>query len=535
MNLSRASIGAITAVWIVSTVLWLTPGLTRPDGVAYFLYMPSTLFDRDLLFFDEWAQTGLIRDGQLLFKDVTETQHLSNHWTVGTSLAWYPAFLVAELVARLQGAGGSGFSVGHITAAAFTSAVAGLLMMLAGASLARRWFSERASTAAAIAIWFGSPLAWYSLRHSTMSHAISALVCAGVVMLSLRLRDHPSRTTLLALGLALGYACAVRPQNILIGIVPLLVSPIRPLLRQWHVVLLGGLIGGLPQIVVSQFIYGGPLVFVNIGGRAHGWQMFSTFRPLETIVTWWHGMATWTPLVLVAIAGFALIYRKDRGLGRAAIAAFCAQWLALSILERWFWGGASFGQRRFDSITIFFILGLAAVFDTLPRWLSIVIAALTTLWTMGLFIAAGEINLNRFQLPPELFEAFLRGLERRAWITPLGYLPHHFRGTVFVTVLAIAPLLAMLLWAAWRGRRFAVPVATCYLLAMSAFLVWCGMHPKFDRLAAGFIVRDLRGELTSAGARDTIGLLRDEAEYMRRVGRTEEAEAALREAAAIRP
>ena len=535
MNLSRASIGIIIAVWIVSTALWLTPGLTRPDGVAYFLYMPSTLFDRDLLFFDEWAQTGLARNGQLLFKDVTETGHLSNHWTIGASLAWYPSFLVAESIARLSGEGGSGFSVGHITGAAFTSAVAGLLTMLAGASLARRWFSEGASTGAAIAMWLASPLAWYSLRHATMSHAISALVCSVVVFLSLRLRDDPSRSTLLGLGLAVGYACAVRPQNILIAVVPLLVSPARRLLGQWHVLLLGGLIGGLPQLIASQFIYGGPLVFVNIGGRAHGWQMFSTFRPLETMFSWWHGMITWTPLLLIAIAGFALLHRADRGLGRAAIAAFGSQWLALSVLERWFWGGASFGQRRFDSVTIFFILGLAAVFHALPRWLSIVLAALTTAWTMGLFIAAGTLNLNRFQPPAELYAAFGRGFESGEWITPLGYVPAQYRATVFVAVLATAPLLAVLALMAWRARRFAAPIAACLLVAMSAFLLWCGLHPVYDPVARAFIVRHLRGELTSAGARDTIGLLRDEAEYMRRVGRTEEAEAALREAAAIRP
>ena len=535
MNLSRASIGVIVAVWVVSTVLWLTPGLTRPDGVAYFLYMPSTLFDRDLLFFDEWAQTGLVRDGQLLFKDVTATGHLSNHWTVGTSLAWYPQFLAAEGVAQMQGHGGSGFSVGHVTAAAFTSAVAGLLTMLAGASLARRWFSDGVSAAAAVAIWFGSPLAWYSLRHATMSHAISALVCSAVVFLSLRLRDAPSRATLLALGLAIGYACAVRPQNILIAVVPLLVASPRTLFKQAHFVMLGGLIGGLPQIVVSLFLYGGPLVFVNIGGRAHGWQMFTTFRALETIFSWWHGMATWTPLLVVAIAGFALLLKTDRGIARAAIAAFSAQWLALSILERWFWGGASFGQRRFDSITIFFILGLAAVFHRLPRWLSVAIAAVTTTWTMALFIAAGTLNLNRFQLPHELYAAFLRGLREGAWITPLGYLPAQFRAAVLVSLLGVAPLLALLVWAAWRGRRFAVPAAAGYLLGMSAFLAWCGMHPKYGPVAQDFLVRHLRGELTSAGARDTIGLLRDEAEYLRRVGRSAEAEAALREAAAIRP
>jgi hypothetical protein len=57
----------------------------------------------------------------------------------------------------------------------------------------------------------------------------------------------------------------------------------------------------------------------------------------------------------------------------------------------------------------------------------------------------------------------------------------------------------------------------------------------YDDVARVMLARHARGQLTSAAARDTIGLLRDEAEYMHRVGRHEEAEQALCEAAAIRP
>jgi predicted RNase H-like HicB family nuclease len=48
----------------------------------------STYFDRDLLFFDEWAQVRLIHDGRILFKDVTETGHLREHLTQNLSIDW---------------------------------------------------------------------------------------------------------------------------------------------------------------------------------------------------------------------------------------------------------------------------------------------------------------------------------------------------------------------------------------------------------------------------------------------------------------
>jgi hypothetical protein len=550
---SAAGTGAVVAVWLVTTLLWLTPGLTRPDGVGYYAYLTSTWFDRDLLFIDEWAQAGLIRNGQFLFKDITATNHLSNHWTAGASLAWYPAFVAADGVGRWAlgvreaSAAGDGqaraseslppnaqrqLSAMHIAAVTFMSALAGLFVLLSGVHIARRFFSEGIAVAAAIAIWLGSPLAWYSLRHASMSHALSAAVCSGVVLLSLRLREEMTLKRVFSLGLAIGFACAVRPQNIAIALVPLFIADLRPLIRRAHALLLGGLIAALPQLIVSTILYGGPLVFVNIGGRAHSWQMFARFRPLETIFSWYHGLATWTPLLAIAIVGLVLLHRHDRGLARAGLATFAAQWLLLSSLERWFWGGASFGQRRFDSCTIFFILGIAAVLHRLPRWLAATLTIAATAYTMVLFIAATQLNLNRFQTPDQLFAAFQNALSDPAWRSFLGFTPKPLHATVLLAALVTTIVVTLIFLI---GRKAGTIIATVYLLAMSAFYAWCGVHPHYGEVERFMLARHVRGQLTSAAARDTIGLLRDEAEYMHRVGRHEDAEAALREAAAIRP
>lgn len=506
----KAAVVAVVAVWLVTTLLWLTPGLTRPDGAGYYAYLPSTWFDHDLLFFDEWAQVRLVRDGKILFKDVTATGHLSNHWTAGASLAWYPAFVAADLVAR-----GDGFQVMYVAAVAFTSAVAGLFVLLAGLKLS-------GNAVAAIAIWLGSPLAFYSLRHATMSHAISAAACAAVVLLSLRLRKMLDTKSCLAVGMAIAFACATRPQNIVIGLVPLLLVP--AVLKRAHVILLGALIAALPQFIVSQTLWGAPLAFVNIGGRAHPWQMFSTFRPFETLFSWYHGLATWTPLLVLAIAG--LFCLRDKALARAGLITFAAQWLLLSVLERWFWGGASFGQRRFDGCTIFFILGLAALLDRLPRWLGIILTVVATTWTMLLFIAVPRLNLNAYRPPSELLTAFrAAGPE---WRTFLGYTPPQLRMDVLIAIAVSAVVLALVALAA---RKYGTAMALAYLVAMSAFFAWCGTHPKHDALSRQLIATPM----PSGSALDTITLLRYEADYMERTGRTDAAAKARAEAARIVP
>ena len=480
----------------------------------------------------------LIRGNDIAFKDVTATGHLSNHWTAGASLAWYPAFAAAHLVAR-----GDGFQVLYVAAVACTSALAGLFVLLAGLRIANVLFPGRSGRVAAIAIWLGSPLAFYSLRHAIMSHAISAAACAAVVLLSLRIRVEDRQSCLspfaadprkarlpllayLAVGMAVGFACATRPQNITIALVPLLIAPSS--LRRAHVMFVGALIAALPQLIVSQTLWGAPLAFVNIGGRAHPWQMFATFRPFETLFSWYHGLATWTPLLLVAAIGLFFVARRDRALARAGLVTFVAQWLLLSLLERWFWGGASFGQRRFDSCTIFFIIGLAALLAQVPRWLGALLTIVPTVWTLMLFIASSRLNLNRYQAPSELLDAFLTSAQEPQWRTLLGYAPPQFRGEI-----AVAALIATIAFAALAvaARRHGTLLALAYFAGMSAFFAWCGAHPKHDARTRALIA----APRVSGSARDTIALLRHEADYMQRTGRPAEARKALEEARAVRP
>jgi hypothetical protein len=527
---SAAAVAAVVLVWLVTTLLWLTPGLTRPDGAGYFAYLPSTYFDRDLLFFDEWNEVRLIRDGQILFKDKTQTGHLSNHWTAGAALAWYPAFVAADVVAR-----GNGFQVMYVAAVAFTSALAGLVVLWCGLRAVRElWvegcgFRGLCGAIACIAIWLGSPLAFYSTRHATMSHAISAAACAAVVMLSLRLRSplNSQLTThnLFAIGLAIGFACATRPQNVTIGLVPFLLLPAT--LKRAHVIAAGALLAALPQLIVSQTLWGAPLAFVNIGAEAHPWRMFETFRPLETLFSWYHGLATWTPLLMIAIGGLVLLWKHDRALARAGLVTFISQWLLLSLLERWFWGGLSFGQRRFDSCTLFFIIGLAAFLRSFPR-LGTLLTALTTAWTMVLFIAVPKFNLNKYQSPGDLIFAFRDAVAEPQWRTFLGYAPPQLRGEIVIAMLVTTVTFAAIYVLA---RKQGTILAAVYLACMSAFFLWCGMHPKHDALSRTLIATPM----PSGALVGTAGLLRDEADYLMRTGRMEEARKALRESNEIRP
>jgi hypothetical protein len=333
------------------------------------------------------------------------------------------------------------------------------------------------------------------------------------------------RQSAFAIGLAIGFACTVRPQNAPIALVPLFFGW-RLAVGGWRSMLGGALLAALPQFVVSQTLWGAPLAFVNIGGQAHPWQMFATFRPFETLFSWYHGLVTWTPLLAIALIGLVLLRKRDRALAHAGLALFAAQWLVLSVLERWFWGGASFGQRRFDSCTIFFIIGVAAFLERVPRWLGALTVTAATAWTMLLFVASSRLNLNRYQTPSELLDAFGAALGDPRWHAPFGFMPPEMRGGVllafFITTLVILAI-------GFAARKAPVAVAAAYLVLMSGFFAWCGMHPKYDPWTRALIARNR----TSGATRDTVTLLLYEADYMERTGRPAEAAKARAEAAGM--
>src|SRR5581483_8386873 len=298
-------------------------------------------------------------------------------------------------------------------------------------------------------------------------------------------------------------------------LVPLLLAPTK----RFGWVIAGALLGGLPQVIVSQVLWGSPLAFANVGAVGNDWQAFTHVRLIETIFSPYHGLAPWTPLLVFALAGFVFIYRDDRRLGTAAITMFVIQWVMVSTLDRAFWGGAAFGQRRFDNCTIFFILGLAALFSRIPRWAAIAVSTICCTWTLALFFAPLDLNLP--QTAEQLVSAAMHGPWRLSFVPPAARL------TVWTMMLATA-LFLLALGAA--VRKHATVAAAVYLASCSVFLAFCGLRD--DTTPWNDLIARNRAHPTGT-VRTTVLVIRNEARWLRSEGRIEEAQRAEAEAAKV--
>jgi hypothetical protein len=518
----------LIAVWAVSLFLWMVPGYVKPDGAGYAAYLPSALIDHDLLLFDEWARLGMIRGEAIAFTNVTPNGHLSDHWTVGPAVAWLPAYLAADaaraMVPMLRGFPRNGFSLPYAIAILASSAMAGLLVLLLGAQAAVPIANRFAATLAAIGIWFGSPLLWYSLRHATMGHAVSAAACAVVVAIALSLRREITVWKIVAAGLACGFAFAVRPQNLTFVIVPMIVAGSLPLLRRSWIAAIGFVVGCLPELVVSQVLYGRPLAFAS-SGEANDWHSFERVRPFLPLVSWYHGMWTWTPLLALSLIGLVLLWRDERRLAAAGIVTFILQWLIIAALDRSFWGMLAFGQRRFDSCTIFFLIGLAALLARLPRWLAALVVAFGSAWTMLLFFAVRHLDLNEYIPPRKLWDAAIFSLRHDDNFQFLQSVPPQMRVAVFVLTLIAIAVFAL----AAIAIRAHPAVAAAYLIAISAILAWCGSHDA-ERIARYRPLIEANRRGPDGHALDYLGLLRFEAAYFHATGDDAEAANSRRDA-----
>src|SRR5205823_13443310 len=142
-------------------------------------------------------------------------------------------------------------------------------------------------------------------------------------------------------------------------------------------------------------------------GGATAWHSFERVRPFLPLFSWYHGMWTWTPLLALSLIGLMLLWRDDRRLAAAGIATFILQWIIIAAFDRSLWGLLAFGQRRFDSCTIFFLIGLAAFLVRLPRWLAALVVPAGSGWPILHYFAWAHLGFTQYVPPERLWDARL--------------------------------------------------------------------------------------------------------------------------------
>jgi hypothetical protein len=394
----------------------------RGDGVGYYAYVRSALIDHDLHFENDYLQANesfvlskVDAQGKLLPSLYTKTGYVKNHFSVGPAILWAPALLAvheAVLMASHLGAriSADGYSRPYLLAMALTTAVYGFLSLLLAFQIARKYFDEKLALLATIGIWMASSLPVYMYFNPSWSHAHSAFAVALFLWYWERTRDGRTTGQWTILGLLAGLMGNVYYPNAILLIFPALevgrlllvdrqrtgatVVPIHKLASDCGVFLLTFVVSLLPTFATRQIIYGNP--FETGYPPVWTWHWASPVF-LKVLFSSDHGMFSWTPVLFLAVIGLPFLFARDRLLGGGALLSFLAYYYFIASYPDWD-GLSSFGNRFFVSLTPIFILGLAALLNSLSSWMArparalgvaCTVIGLLIVWNVGLIFQWG--------------------------------------------------------------------------------------------------------------------------------------------------
>jgi hypothetical protein len=406
---------------LLAIIFLLTLPLSNPwvrgDGVGYYAFARSLLVEHRLDFTKDWlaANTSFRMgrtdaQGNIVMDEYTATGHLDNHFAVGPAILWSPFLVVAHagvlLCDRLGGQiPADGFSKPYTVAMAVGTALYGFLALMISFVLARRYVAERWAFLATLGIWFASSLPVYMYFNPSWSHAHSAFMVALFIWYWIRTRAARTWVQWILLGAIGGLMMDVYYISGVLLLLPCLESlagywegfhaTARESIRRLFLknIAFGATVFVLfaPTLISKKIIYGSYLTF----GYRESW-FWSSPAFFRTAFSADHGLFSWTPILLLAVAGLFILGRRDRVLSWYLIAIFVGYLYAIGCYQNWD-GLSSFGNRFFVSLTSIFVIGLAAFFDWLASALterraaivSVSATAVLTLWNLGLIFQWG--------------------------------------------------------------------------------------------------------------------------------------------------
>lgn len=432
--------GILVALFLAT--LPLVNPWVRGDGVGYYAFARATLIEHRLDFTKDWQfANGSFRmgrvdaNGQLNPGQFTATGHIDNHFAIGPAIMWSP-FLIAThvgviMVDRLGGqTAADGFSQPYRLAMALGTALYGFLAIFISFRLARRYVPEQWAFLASMGIWFGSSLPVYMYFNPSWAHAPSAFAVALFVWYWVRTRGERSLWQWIFFGLLAGLMMDCYYLNAALLLLPVSDSIARyrriftgKIDQSAQTLLLGNaafatalLLAFLPTLITKKIIYGS---FFS-SGYTERW-FWQSPALLQVCFSSNHGLFSWTPILVPAVAGLFLLRKYDRALALSLLAVIAVYLYGVGSYQDWH-GLSSFGNRFFVSLTVVFVLGLAGFVASVAQvwrerkayifaWSGV---AALVIWNLGLVFQWGmhlipergpviwrDVAYNQFALVPE--------------------------------------------------------------------------------------------------------------------------------------
>lgn len=322
------------------------------DRAGYYIYLPATFFyhfDTRKMPADLDIRTG---GG---FSIDTLRNKLDTKYTYGVALLASPFFFASALVSRIAGYDSeNGFSMIYMRMMSLAAVVYLLLGLWFLKKFLDNYFRHSVNIFVIMVIFFGTNLFYYSVIDGMMSHVYSFFLFSLFLFSLQKFQVSRSYRYFILLSITLSVAILIRPTNVLPGLLFFTWDASSP--AEWSKrfkqflkpsYILGFLailaIVFLPQLIYWKYLSGN---WLHFSYRDEGFTNWRHPMIAEVLFSPVNGLFTHSPVVLLFLAGIAIMIfqRKSNGWPIAVVfvmvALICASW------KMWYFG-CSFGQRSF--------------------------------------------------------------------------------------------------------------------------------------------------------------------------------------------
>lgn len=393
----------LIVIFMLLTPIFLTPVIYGYDGSGYYVYLRSTVIDKDLDLENEYAHYK----EKFPYINVginPETGKVLNQYTIGTPLLWSPFFLIAHGASIFFGTESDGYSPIYSFSVTMGSVIYMFLGLIMLYNLVSYFVSNKfISMLSVIVFWLSSHMFYYTFLQPSMSHAVSFFtVSLMIYWWFFKIRNHNSLNNWAIFGFISGISFLVRMQNSLYLSIPLIffISDIikskdfKELINN----LKGPIISSLtffltliPQFFIWKIFTDHYIsAFSNYG--TSNTIKFNLINILNVIFSNRHGLFNWTPVFLLGFIGLLMIFKKNKKLFSSFFVAIILQVIITASWIHW-WAGHSYGNRYLMGTGIFFTIGLAFLFNRLynhNKWAVWIISTSLVLWNFNLMLQYGS-------------------------------------------------------------------------------------------------------------------------------------------------
>lgn len=329
----------------------------KSDVAEYYQYMPALWIHNDISFqFTDQLPAEQHRNFTLF--DISEGKR-TGKMSLGMSLVWTPAFLMAHVWANLAGYPADGFSFPYMAMLYvfnFLCVVLGFYYLL---KVLLNYFPPPAAILSAFLMVFASNLLYYSVYQAGMSHVVNFFLMSLLLYQADSFYRKMTFRRAFLIGILMGLLSLIRPTNAIALVLfslwgvngwDALRERFVWFFREYRYTLLllaGILIPWIPQFVYWKWLTGS-FLFYTYGVKGEGF-FFGNPQIANVLFSYRNGWLVYSPVMFFVLIGFVILFlQKNKNAFPVALSFL----LVLYIMASWWcwWFGGAFGGRSFIDI-----------------------------------------------------------------------------------------------------------------------------------------------------------------------------------------